>query len=190
MAHDRVRAQSRVNDSTWGVEGYPDIIPPRSDAIWRVSSRSSGSTSCVEATTYDDIVAVRNSTDPAGPMLTVLASGWLAFLDEVLAGRLNFAGPQGTAAGPFTVRLAEGGVVELAGQQPDGPVIRFTQLEWEVFVVGVVHDREFTVEWLHRPSGRPAHVAVAFARPSTGPPGLGEASSVRARLVRAATSSR
>ena len=83
----------------------------------------------VEATTYDDIVAVRNSTDPAGPMLTVLASGWLAFLDEVLAGRINSAGSQGTAAGPFTVRLAEDGVVELAGQQSDGPVIRFTQLD-------------------------------------------------------------
>lgn len=151
MAVDRVRVQSQVNGRAWTGAGGGDV-PPRGDAVWRVSSRSSGSTSCVEATTYDGLVAVRNSTDPTGPMLTVPASEWLGFLDEVLAGRINTAGPHGATAGPFTVRLTENGAVELSGQQPASPVILFSRLEWEIFVNGVVQDREFTLEWLTAPA--------------------------------------
>jgi hypothetical protein len=86
----------------------------------------------------------------------VPASEWLAFLDEVLAGRLTYSGLHDRAAagrvlaGPFTVRRAEDGTVELAERRPDSAVARYTQLEWEVFVAGVVHDGEFTLEWLLR----------------------------------------
>ena len=53
-----------------------------SGAVWRKSSRSGGNGgNCVEvATGPAGVVAVRDSTDPAGPVLTVPAAAWRAFL--------------------------------------------------------------------------------------------------------------
>ncbi|MEH1102137.1 DUF397 domain-containing protein [Micromonospora sp. CPCC 205561] len=51
-------------------------------ARWRKSSRSSGN--CVEvADNLPDVVAVRDSEDPAGPALTFPPAAWRAFLDSV-----------------------------------------------------------------------------------------------------------
>jgi hypothetical protein len=50
--------------------------------VWRKSSRSGGNGgACVEVGTGPaGVVAVRDSTDPAGPVLTVPAAAWRAFL--------------------------------------------------------------------------------------------------------------
>jgi hypothetical protein len=51
---------------------------------WRTSSYSSGSGGqCVETASADGAVAVRDSTDRDGSMLTISASAWADFLTRV-----------------------------------------------------------------------------------------------------------
>lgn len=57
------------------------------DLTWRKSSYSSNGGECVEASSDDHGVNVRDTTDRAGGMLTVSASAWTAFTSEVKAGR-------------------------------------------------------------------------------------------------------
>ena len=56
---------------------------------WRTSSYSGGNGGqCVEvAANLDGIVAVRDSKDPHGPVLTLESSVWQAFIAGVKAGR-------------------------------------------------------------------------------------------------------
>ncbi|MFG2000215.1 DUF397 domain-containing protein [Spirillospora sp. NPDC048911] len=55
-------------------------------AVWRKSSHSgSGSGTCVEVAAADRVVAVRDSTDPDGPVLALSPVAWRAFLAEVRA---------------------------------------------------------------------------------------------------------
>ena len=58
-------------------------------AEWRKSSRSGGNGgNCVEvARNIPGTVAVRDSKDPHGPVLTVESAGWRAFVADVKAGR-------------------------------------------------------------------------------------------------------
>ena len=49
-------------------------------ATWRKSSRSNNE--CVE---LPDLVAIRDSKDPAGPLLAFTRAGWLAFLGSIRA---------------------------------------------------------------------------------------------------------
>ncbi|MEH1016896.1 DUF397 domain-containing protein [Micromonospora sp. CPCC 206060] len=59
-----------------------------SRAAWRKSSRS-GNNGCVEvATDLPGLVAVRDSKDPAGPVLAVDPAAWRHFLAATRAGRL------------------------------------------------------------------------------------------------------
>lgn len=51
-----------------------------SGAQWRKSTRSSGSGQCVEVAVVGCLVAVRDSKDPAGPVLTFSAPEWRALL--------------------------------------------------------------------------------------------------------------
>ena len=56
-------------------------------AVWRKSARSNSGGNCVEvARNLPDIVAVRNSRRPGGPVLTFSPAQWSAFLAEVQAG--------------------------------------------------------------------------------------------------------
>ncbi|MDQ3404484.1 MAG: DUF397 domain-containing protein [Actinomycetota bacterium] len=48
---------------------------------WRKSSRSSDEGNCVEVA-FADAVAVRDSKNTAGPMLTFPESTWAAFLSQ------------------------------------------------------------------------------------------------------------
>jgi hypothetical protein len=47
---------------------------------WRTSSRSSGNGDCVQIAQAGTLVGVRDSKDPAGPVLAIGPSGWSAFL--------------------------------------------------------------------------------------------------------------
>ena len=60
-------------------------------AKWRKSSRSgSNGGACVEvARNLPRVVAVRDSKDPHGPVLTIAAAGWRDFIAGVKAGRHN-----------------------------------------------------------------------------------------------------
>lgn len=56
-------------------------MPDLTGAVWRKSSRSNNGGECVEvADNLPDIVGLRDSKDPTGPVLTLSPSAWVAFL--------------------------------------------------------------------------------------------------------------
>jgi hypothetical protein len=58
--------------------------PDLSRASWRKSSHSQLQESeCVEVAELDNIVAVRDSKDPSGPMLTLPATTWRSILNHL-----------------------------------------------------------------------------------------------------------
>ncbi|WFE22271.1 DUF397 domain-containing protein [Solwaraspora sp. WMMD937] len=67
------RKSSRSNDQGHCVEV--------ADATWRKSSRSNGQGDCVEvADELGGVVGVRDSKDPAGPVLVISPTSWSAFI--------------------------------------------------------------------------------------------------------------
>ncbi|MDG4808380.1 DUF397 domain-containing protein [Micromonospora sp. WMMD1120] len=50
------------------------------DGVWRTSSRSGGEGNCVEVAGFPDTVAVRDSKDRHGPVLTFTPAAWTAFV--------------------------------------------------------------------------------------------------------------
>lgn len=66
-------------------------------ADWRKASYSStNGGACVEvAGNLPGIVAVRDSKDPAGPVLGFSPQAWAAFTGGVKAGEFDLAGPHG-----------------------------------------------------------------------------------------------
>jgi hypothetical protein len=61
--------------------------------VWRKSSHSgNGGADCVEvARDLPRTVAVRDSKDPRGPVLTIETVGWRVFIADVKAGRHDLA---------------------------------------------------------------------------------------------------
>jgi hypothetical protein len=53
---------------------------------WRKSSYSSATGQCVEVAALSDLVAARDSKDPAGTALTFAAKDWQAFITSLRAG--------------------------------------------------------------------------------------------------------
>lgn len=64
----------------------PDL---RTAPMWRKSSLSDGGNGCVEvATNLPGLVAVRDSKDPSGPVLTFSPTAWSDFLTGIRNGDL------------------------------------------------------------------------------------------------------
>ena len=59
-------------------------------AMWRKSTLCN-STCCVETAFFDEHVAVRDSKDPAGPVLVFTHAEWAAFLGGVRDGEFELA---------------------------------------------------------------------------------------------------
>lgn len=58
--------------------------PDLSQAIWQKSSRSNGQANCVEvATNLSDVVAIRDSKNPGGPVLMVSREEWEGFVGRI-----------------------------------------------------------------------------------------------------------
>jgi hypothetical protein len=56
---------------------------------WRKSNRSNSAGACVEISTLDELVAVRNSKDPEGPVLVLTAEEWRAFMNSLKRGEFD-----------------------------------------------------------------------------------------------------
>ncbi len=54
---------------------------------WIKSSYSANENQCVEIATLDNGTAIRDSKDPAGPVLRFTSAQWRAFLGAVKAGK-------------------------------------------------------------------------------------------------------
>ena len=53
---------------------------------WRTSSYSSSQSNCVEVALGGPTIGVRDSKDPGGPVLAVLAGHWSTFLRGIATG--------------------------------------------------------------------------------------------------------
>ncbi|MFJ6011183.1 DUF397 domain-containing protein [Streptomyces sp. NPDC092952] len=58
------------------------------NAEWFKSSHSNGNGNCVEVAHLDGAVAVRDSKQQAGPVLTCASEGWQSFIGGVAEGGL------------------------------------------------------------------------------------------------------
>lgn len=59
---------------------------------WRKSSRSGGASGqCVETAGFGEVIAVRDSKNPAGPRLGFSAPEWRSFTDRVKGGRFDLS---------------------------------------------------------------------------------------------------
>jgi len=57
--------------------------------IWKKSSYSSQQGNCVEVAPVREGTAVRDSKNPAGPVLRFPADSWRAFVGAVKSGRIS-----------------------------------------------------------------------------------------------------
>jgi len=56
---------------------------------WRKAKSSVGNGACVELAPIDGMVVLRDSKDPAGPVLRYTAAEWHAFLDGAKGGEFD-----------------------------------------------------------------------------------------------------
>jgi hypothetical protein len=56
---------------------------------WKKSSYSTAQGNCVEVAPVREGTAVRDSKDPAGPVLRFPADSWRAFIGAVKSGRIS-----------------------------------------------------------------------------------------------------
>ena len=66
------------------------MTPDLSNAVWRKSTRSGPWTdNCVEVAFVDGTIAVRDSKNPAGPVLVFTSAEWDAFVDGAKDGEFD-----------------------------------------------------------------------------------------------------
>jgi hypothetical protein len=58
-------------------------------ASWRKAQRSQNNGACVEVARVGDLIGVRHSKDPSGPVLTFTVSEFQAFLDGTRNGEFD-----------------------------------------------------------------------------------------------------
>lgn len=58
-------------------------------ANWYKSSYSGGQADCVEVAATSDVVLVRDSKDPAGPVLNVNTHEWQSFTESIQAAQFD-----------------------------------------------------------------------------------------------------
>ncbi|BCJ37982.1 hypothetical protein Athai_54850 [Actinocatenispora thailandica] len=59
------------------------MTPNPSATRWRKSSRSNTGGNCVEIADSPGVIAIRDSKNPAGPVLTVTHDAWTAFMSAL-----------------------------------------------------------------------------------------------------------
>jgi Domain of unknown function (DUF397) len=62
------------------------ISPGHSGISWRKASRSVGNGECVEISSHQGVVSIRDSKNPQGPVLTYPAKAFRAFLHTAKGG--------------------------------------------------------------------------------------------------------
>lgn len=63
--------------------------PELARAAWRTSTRSNGLGQCVEIAEVGDVVAVRDSKQPQGPVLVFTPEEWRAFIGGAKDGEFD-----------------------------------------------------------------------------------------------------
>jgi len=58
-------------------------------AQWRKSTHSSANGACIEVAHLPEAIAVRDSKDPDGPVLTLTAQAWRSFTRQLKSGTLG-----------------------------------------------------------------------------------------------------
>ena len=62
----------------------------RNKAVWRKSTRSNGNSgNCVEIAMVNDVVGLRDSKDPQGPVLVSSPSEWAGFVGGLKDGQFD-----------------------------------------------------------------------------------------------------
>jgi hypothetical protein len=67
----------------------PPIRLAQRDLSWRKARSSVGNGACVEVASFQDMVAVRDSKNPHGAVLTYSAVEWRTFLDGAKKGEFD-----------------------------------------------------------------------------------------------------
>lgn len=68
------------------------VIAPNAHLSWRKASFSTADGECVEVARARDVIAIRDSKNPDGPMLCFAMDQWEKFLAAAKDGRMRFAG--------------------------------------------------------------------------------------------------
>jgi Domain of unknown function (DUF397) len=65
--------------------------PTKISSGWRKATRSIANAACVEVRPLEGIVAVRDSKNPQGPVLTYTQEEWETFLEGAKRGKFDLA---------------------------------------------------------------------------------------------------